>query len=111
MYSRVTHPQNFIATNTQDAIALRWARPDQAPNYGGTGYPDQYSTVKTNPWYLSTEDGYLIEWDQFFVLEALEGQVSVRGFTPFSDNTYFTNTNFGDTDNSGFIPLLMDDDF
>jgi len=70
MYSRVTHPQNFVMVNTVDAIALRWARPDQAPNYPGNGYPAQYATrPHTNPWYLATENGDLIEWDQMYILE------------------------------------------
>ena len=68
-YSMVAHPQNFIATNTVDAIALRWARPDLAPNYGGDGYPAQYATSRTDPWLLSTEDGDIIEWDQMIMLQ------------------------------------------
>jgi hypothetical protein len=98
-HSLVCHPQNFIATNVIDATALRWARPDQAPNdvylelqpILGTealfliqwpdgvmlatasafteGYPEDYSTYKTNPFYLATEDGYIIEYDQMIMLE------------------------------------------
>lgn len=68
-YSLVCHPQNFVATNVVDAIALRWARPELASNVPGDGYPPQNSHLYTNPWYLSDENGNLLEWDQITVLQ------------------------------------------
>lgn len=58
-YSLVCHPQNFVSTNTIDAIALRWARPDLAP------YPNGLDS--TPPWIIATENGDLIEWSQEIV--------------------------------------------
>lgn len=54
-WSLVAHPQNYPAVGT-DAIALPWARPDQNPNI-------------TQPYYLATDDGYVLTWDQDYIIQ------------------------------------------
>lgn len=54
-FSLVAHPQNYPA-NVQDAIALRWARPDQTPAING-------------PWYLADENGDVLEWGQEIIIQ------------------------------------------
>jgi len=55
IYSLVAHPQNYPANGT-DAVALPWTRPDQSPDI-------------TQPYYLATEDGYVIVWDQNYIIQ------------------------------------------
>lgn len=61
MWSWVTHPQNYTGLASGDATALPWSRPDLATGANGLD--------STAPYYLATNDGYVIEWNQEMVIE------------------------------------------
>ena len=84
-YSLVCHPQNFTGIAAVDAIALKWSRADLAP------YPNGLDS--TPPLYLATEEGYLIEYDQTFVIEAGTSQAS--GGTQFPNEMNWGSAPFG----------------
>lgn len=84
-YSLVCHPQNFTGIAAVDAIALKWSRPDQA------AYPNGLDS--TPPWELATEDGYLIEWDQTFVIQL--GTSAASGETLWPNEMNWQSPPFG----------------
>lgn len=79
MYSFVAHPQNYPANGT-DAIALRWARPDQ-------------NAAITQPYYLATEDGYVIVWDQDYIIQT--GTSAASGVTTWPNELNWQSPPFG----------------
>ena len=78
-YSLVAHPQNYSA-DVKDAIALRWARPDQNP-------------AITQPYYLADESGYVLVWDQDYIIQT--GTSAASGNTLWPNQLNWQSPPFG----------------
>jgi len=78
-YSLVAHPQNYPA-DVKDAIALRWARPDQ-------------NAAITQPYYLADENGYVLVWDQDYIIQT--GTSAASGVTTWPNQLNWQSAPFG----------------
>jgi hypothetical protein len=108
-YSVVAHPQNYSA-DVKDAIALRWARADQekfadisyvlgddfyaiAFNNGEVGLGSQSNNSSNGPYYLATEDGYVLTWDQNYIIQT--GTSAASGVTTWPNQLNWQSAPFG----------------
>ena len=114
-WSLVAHPQNYPAVGT-DTIALPWTRPEGPHNqsiwtlfgsFNGTG--DDSSVIlfgngiiglgldsgnqANGPFYLATENGYVITWDQDYIIQT--GVSGVNGSTEFPNQLNWQSPPFG----------------
>jgi len=78
-YSLVAHPQNYPA-DVKDAIALRWARPDQ-------------NQIITQPYYLADENGAVLVWDQDYIIQT--GTSAASGVTTWPNQLNWQSAPFG----------------